>query len=124
MVIVGTGVDIIEISRIKEAVDRSNAFIEKVFTEKEIDYLRSRNFRAEFIAGRFAAKEAVSKALGTGIRGFGFKDIEIDRDELGKPHVKLRGNAAAIAEGFGDYRIHISISHSRDNSIAYVVLEV
>lgn len=122
--IIGTGVDIIEIRRIKEAVERNKSFLVKVFTEGEIEYFKSRNFRAEFIAGRFAAKEAVSKALGTGFRGFGFKDIEIGRDELGRPLVKLTGNAKELADKNGNCIIHLSISHSQDNAIAYAVMEI
>lgn len=78
--IIGIGVDIIEIARIKEAVELNESFIEKLFSKNEIEYLQTRNLRAEYIAGRFAAKEAVSKALGTGFRGFNMKDIEVDRN--------------------------------------------
>lgn len=80
--------------------------------------------RPESVAGRFAAKEAVSKALGTGIRGFEFKDIEIDKNTLGKPIVSLRGEAKKLGEKLGNYKIHLSISHSKENAIAYAVLEV
>lgn len=121
--IIGIGVDIVEISRIEEAIKRNNKFLEKVFTGIELDYLQQRNLRPEFAAGRFAAKEAVSKALGTGFRGFGLRDIEIQRDELGKPLVCLKGKAKEILEGYGNCKIHLSISHGRDNAIAYAVLE-
>jgi holo-[acyl-carrier protein] synthase len=122
--IVGIGVDIIEISRISKALHRNDKFLEKVFTELEIKYLQERKLRPQFAAARFAAKEAVSKALGTGFRGFGFRDIEIDRTELGKPIVNLKGKAKEIAESFGSFNIHLSISHGEDNAIAYAVLEV
>lgn len=121
--IIGVGVDIVEIRRIKEAVERNNNFLEKLFTDTEIEYLNSRKLSPEYIAGRFAAKEAVSKALGTGIRGFGFRDIEIDRNELGKPIVVLKGKAKLIAEQFGKYSMHLSISHGEDSAVAYAVLE-
>lgn len=121
--IVGVGVDIVEIRRITEAMERNNNFIQKLFTDIEIEYLKSKRLRAEFVAGRFAAKEAVSKALGTGIRGFGFKDIEIERNELGKPIVVLKGKAKLIAEQYGNYNMHLSISHGEDNAVAYAVLE-
>lgn len=122
--ILGIGVDIIEIARIGEAVEANSNFIEKLFSKNEIEYLETRNLRPEYIAGRFAAKEAVSKALGTGFRGFNLKDVEIDRNSLGKPVVTLRGKAKQLAEKNGNYKMHISISHDRNSAIAYAVLEV
>ena len=121
--IIGVGVDIVEIRRIKDAIERNDSFIEKLFNKEEIEYLKSRGLRPEYVAGRFAAKEAVSKALGTGFRGFNFRDIIIDRTTLGKPIVELKGKAKIIAEKNGNYKIHLSISHGEDNAIAYVVLE-
>jgi holo-[acyl-carrier protein] synthase len=121
--IIGVGVDIVEIRRIKEAIDRNDNFIDKLFDKEEIEYLRSRGMRPEYVAGRFAAKEAVSKALGTGFRSFNFKDIVIDRTTLGKPIVVLKGKAKLIAQKSGGYKIHISISHGQDSAIAYAVLE-
>ncbi len=120
----GIGVDIIEISRIKRAIERNANFINKMFSKNEIEYLKSRNMRAESVAGRFAAKEAVAKALGTGFRGFDFKDIEIDITTLGKPIVLLKGKAKKMDKRWGKYKIHLSISHSRENAIAYAILEV
>lgn len=122
--IVGVGIDIIEISRIRDATEKNASFIEKIYTENEIEYLKSRNFRPEYLAGRFAAKEAISKALGTGIFQYSMKEIEIDRNVNGKPVVILRGKAKQIAQKFGDYKVHISISHSRENAVAYAILEV
>lgn len=122
--IVGVGVDIIEIYRIKKSLERRETFLTKLFTKNEIEYFESKKFRPEFVAGKFAAKEAVAKALGTGFREFDFKDIEIEHNALGKPLVTLRGKAKLIAERNGDYNIHISISHSETNAIAYAVLEV
>ncbi len=122
--IIGVGTDIVEIRRIKDAIDTNNKFLEKIFTTTELDYLTSRNLRPEYVAGRFAAKEAVAKALGTGFRGFDFKDIEIDRTTLGKPIVILKGKAKLIAKKEGKYNIHLSISHGQDSAIAYAILEV
>lgn len=122
--IAGIGVDIVEIERIKNSIERNPNFINKVFTENEIEYFKSRKMRPEYMAGRFAAKEAISKALGTGIRGFDIKDIEIDRNSLGKPIAVLRGKAKIILEKHYNSNIHISISHSKENAIAYAVLEV
>lgn len=121
--IIGIGVDIVEISRVKRAMDRHRSFIKKLFNESEIEYFRSKNFGAEFVAGHFAAKEAVSKALGTGFRGFGFKDISVKHCTSGKPCMLLSNKADAIAGKHGKYRISLSISHEIKNAIAFVVIE-
>ncbi|MFD3155718.1 holo-ACP synthase [Haloimpatiens sp. FM7330] len=120
----GVGIDIVEIKRIGSAVNKSKNFLEKILNEQEIQYLAKRNLRCEYIAGRFAAKEAVAKALGTGFRGFNFKDIIIENTNLGKPVVILKNKAKDIASKKGKYNIHLSISHSNDNAIAYAVWEV
>lgn len=124
IVIAGVGVDIVEIRRIETAMNRTERFLEKIFNDSELNYLKSRNLRPEYIAGRFAAKEAVSKALGTGFRNFNFKNIIIENDNLGKPIVTLNGNADLIAKEMGKYNLHLSISHGEDNAIAYAILEV
>lgn len=121
--IIGVGVDIIEIARIEDAVNDNANFMDKVFTDNEIEYLKSRKMRPEYIAGRFASKEAVSKALGTGFREFSLKDIEIDRNSLGKPMVILKGKAKQIAQRHGKYKVHLSISHDRTKAIAYAIIE-
>lgn len=121
--IIGIGTDIIEIDRINKAVHRTNKFIDKVFTYREKEYFKSKNFRAEIMAGNFAAKEAVSKALGTGFRGFGLLDIEILRDDKGKPIVILSNKIYKMLS-LNNFNMHISISHSRENAIAYAVMEV
>lgn len=121
--ITGIGTDIIEIYRIDSAVKRTASFIDKVFTYKEKEYFKIKNFKAEVMAGNFAAKEAVSKALGTGFRGFGLLDIEILRDEKGKPVVNLSDKICEMLS-LNNFKIHVSISHSRENAIAYAVLEV
>ncbi len=119
--IIGIGTDIIEIDRIKKAVDRTNGFIEKIFTDKEIRLFRSKNMRPEVIAGNFAAKEAISKSLGTGIRGFSLKEIEVLRDDLGKPIVFLSDNIENLI-GKG-YKLNLSISHNNTSAIAFAILE-
>ena len=121
--IIGIGTDIIEISRIEKAIERTNGFVEKLFTEREVEYFKSKGFKANTIAGNFAAKEAVSKALGTGIRGFGLKDIEVLRDKLGKPTVYLSDKIYKLT-GVKKFNIYVSISHSNENAIAYAVMEV
>lgn len=125
--IVGIGVDIIEIERVEKAIKNTKSFLDKIFTEKEKEYFYSRGMNSEVIAGNFASKEAISKALGTGIRGFSFMDIEILRDELGKPIVFLHNDAKVIGNKLvGDnslLKIHLSISHNKSNAIAYAMLE-
>lgn len=123
--IIGIGVDIIEIKRIEDAILKNQLFINKIFTEREVEDLKVRNFKSESIAGRFAAKEAVSKALGLGFRGFSFRDIEVCNDSLGKPLVLLIGKARDIAENIAinGYNIHVSISHDRESAIAYAIFE-
>ena len=121
--ILGIGIDIVEIRRIKKIMGRNQAFLHKIFNEEEIEYFEKRMLRPEYIAGSFASKEAVAKALGTGFRGFGFKDITIRRNPLGKPEVILRGGAKEIAVKKGEYIFHLSISHGLDSAIAYAVME-
>jgi len=119
--IIGIGTDIIEIDRIKKAIDRTNGFIEKIFTDKEITLFKSKNMRSEVIAGNFAAKEAISKSLGTGIRGFSLKEIEVLRDDLGKPIVFFSDNIEKLI-GKG-YKLNLSISHNNTSAIAFAILE-
>ena len=116
-----TGVDIIEIPRIKQTLDRYGEwFLKRVFTPDEIAYCRG---RAPNLAGRFAAKEATMKALGTGVRGVSWKDIEVIRAESGAPSVKLHGRAKARAERLQVVEISLSISHSREFAVAFVVAQ-
>ncbi|KEI74523.1 holo-ACP synthase [Clostridium botulinum] len=123
--IYGIGTDITEIRRVEKAITRNKNFINKLFTKNEMDLWEKKNFKVEFIAGRFAAKEAISKALGTGIRDFNFKDIEIINNELGKPQVILKPKAEDIIRKISQsYKIHLSISHEKEYAIAYALLEV
>lgn len=121
--IVGIGTDIIEISRIEKVMNRTSSFIEKSFTYNEIEYFKIKGLKGNVVAGNFAAKEAISKALGTGFRDFGLKDIEVLRDELGKPIVNLSDKVYKLL-GTKKFNMHVSISHSKENAIAYAVMEV
>ena len=121
--ILGIGVDIVEIRRIREILAKDNGFLEKIFTSNEIEYLRRRNLRPEYVAGRFAAKEAVSKALGTGFVTFEMTDIEILKDEKGKPFVKLYKGARVRADELGVNQIHVSISHCQSYATAFAITE-
>lgn len=120
--IIGIGTDIIEIERIEKAIKTNKSFLEKLFTKDENILFKSKAMRTEVIAGNFAAKEAISKALGTGVRGFSFKDIEILRDELGKPIAKLNEKVESKIET-KSYKLNISISHNNTSAIAFAVLE-
>ncbi|WP_293724903.1 holo-ACP synthase [Phascolarctobacterium succinatutens] len=121
--IVGIGCDIIEIERIARAIKRES-FIQRVFTAKEAAYCQSRGQQAAAsFAARFAAKEAVLKALGTGLREGSLQEIAVANDALGKPLVQLSGHFAALSRQLGVKNIQISLSHSRDFAVAYVIME-
>lgn len=110
------GVDIIKVDRIRSTLERFGArFSERVLTPAERRYVRD---RPETLAGRWAAKEAVSKVLGLGVRGIGWRDIEVERLPTGQPAVRLHGRAARRAEQLGMARIALSISHESDYAIA------
>lgn len=121
--ILGIGTDIIEISRIEKAVKKTPSFLSKVFTPNEMSYFETKNYRAETIAGVFAAKEAVSKALGTGFRNFSASDIEITPDRLGKPKVYLLNKAQRLGQELGVTAIQVSISHCQTYAVAYALAE-
>lgn len=116
------GVDIIEISRIKEIVERwGQRFLDRIFTNTELTICKGRTDR---LASRFAGKEAVMKALGTGARGISWREIEIASESSGKPVVNLYGKARTKAESLGLDRLEISLSDSREYSVAFVVGEM
>lgn len=121
--IAGIGTDIIEIERINKALLNTPQFMEKSFTIKEREYFKLRKDAVESIAGNFAAKEAVSKALGTGFRGFGLMDIEILRDDLGRPVAFLHGKAQHIGKEKDIVNIWVSISHCKVYATAYAIAE-
>ena len=121
--ILGIGTDIIEIERIQKVMDRSHSFLEKAFTEREHAHLKNKNHKAETAAGLFAAKEAISKAFGTGFRSFTLKDIEIVPDALGKPSVTVHGPAKTLLIDLGGSHIHVSISHCKAYATAYAIIE-
>lgn len=120
--IIGVGTDIVQVERIKKAVISTKSFKEKAFTKNEIRYFDIKNNNYETIAGVFAAKEAISKALGTGFRGFGLRDIEIKHDELNKP-IACLSDKIIKKFNMAHYCLHVSISHTNSEAIAFVVLE-
>ena len=119
--IYGVGCDIIEISRIEKAAS-GQAFLMRCFTEKEIEYFKERNFKAESVAAGFAAKEAAAKAIKTGFSGFGFSDIEILHEENGCPYVALRGKAKEFCDN-NNIEISISMSHCKEYAMATAVAQ-
>ncbi len=119
----GIGIDLIELDRIEKAILKNDRFLQKVFSNSELEYLKSRDYNKSTVAGLFSSKEAVSKALGTGIRGFDWKDIEIERDHLGRPLVSLHGDAMKIAEKQGIQSVYLSISHDKEKAVTIAISE-
>lgn len=114
----GIGIDIIELSRIKKGLERNEKLVDRILTKEEkkiYTCLSSSSRKVEFTAGRFAAKEAYAKALGTGLGKLSFQDIEILPDSAGAPELK--------AEHQQNLRVFVSISHSREYAVAQVVIE-
>ena len=115
------GVDIIEISRIRRVAERyGRRFFRRIYTERELAYCRS---RAPQLASRFAAKEAVMKALGTGIRGVRWRDIEVVRTRGLAPTIQLHGTALARARRLGIEHLAVSLTHAQEYAAAFVVAE-
>lgn len=123
--IVGTGVDIAEVARIRESIERfGDRFVHRIFTDREISYCERKASRFESYAARFAAKEAGMKALGTGwSRGVRWRDIEVVRPKGQRPTIQFHGEAAAIAAKLGAKNIALSITHTSEQALAHVILE-
>ena len=120
--IVGIGNDIIEIERIEKAISKEG-FKNKVYTQRELENIEKRGNRTETYAGIFSAKEAISKAIGTGVREFSLTDLEILNDDLGKPYVVVSEKLDKILKTKKeDYQIEISISHSRKYATAMAIV--
>lgn len=118
----GIGVDIIEIERIRESIEtRGDRFLEKVFTPQEIAYCAAKQNSAQHYAARFAAKEAMSKALSTGWAGeFRWKDVELTNDPSGQPHISLHG---PLRDELAGNSVHVSLSHSHSHVVAVVIID-
>jgi holo-[acyl-carrier protein] synthase len=124
-VILGTGVDLAEVDRIRQSVERfGHRFIDRIYTEREIAYVERKANRFERYAARFAAKEAGMKALGTGWRGgIQWKDFEVINLPSGRPTLALHGAAGQIATKMGVKRIQLSLTHTAKDGLAYVIFE-
>ena len=122
--VVGLGIDIVEIQRIRQALQGGTAMVKRVFTDGEREYCASKRDIYQHFAGRFAAKEAAMKALGTGWQeGIRWKDVEVVPDALGKPELVFHGRALEILDGCGAKSAFVTITHARDYAVAAVVLE-
>ena len=120
--IIGIGNDIIEIERIEKAISKES-FKNKVYTQRELENIEKRGDRVETYAGIFSAKEAISKAIGTGVREFSLTDLEILNDDLGKPYIVVSEKLDKIIKSKKeDYQIEISISHSKKYATAIAVI--
>jgi len=124
MTILGVGMDIVETKRIAESIERfGDRFLHRIFLEGETAYANSMKFPHLHLAARFAAKEAISKAFGTGIgREMGWRDLEIIREPSGAPQVRLHGRAEAFAKTRNVQAIHISLSHTSEYGAASAVI--
>jgi holo-[acyl-carrier protein] synthase len=123
--IIGSGIDLVEIGRIQHSMDRyGSRFLDRVYTAAEQAYCKRKRKSAESFAARFAAKEAGAKALGTGISfGVNWLEIEVVREQGGRPNLRFHGRAAEIAARLGVIRAALSITHTADLAMASVVLE-
>ncbi len=120
--VVGTGIDVIEVERIKRAAVRE-LFLQRIFTAQEQEYYRQCDCNPQILAGIFAAKEATVKALAAGFSGFSWKDIEILRDTQGQPYARLWNSAYQRMRDLGGNTIHLSISHVKSLAVAQAILE-
>jgi holo-[acyl-carrier protein] synthase len=123
--IVGMGVDIAEVERIQAAIERhGETFLRRIYTEREREYCEQFKNKYERYAGRFAAKEAAMKALGTGWRrGVKWVDLEVVREMSGRPTMAIKGEAAKIAAELGAQRVVLSITHTATQALAQVIFE-
>ena len=125
MSVLGIGVDIVETARIEHSLERfGERFLHRVFTAGEIEYCQSMKYPARHFAARFAAKEAVSKAFGTGIgKSMGWRDIDVHREAAGQPFVVLDGGAKVLATSRKVSAVWLSLSHTEHHAVATALLE-
>ncbi len=123
--IVGIGTDIVTVSRMQESLQRiGNKFAQRLLTEFEYQQFEEKNNGAQYLAKRFACKEAAVKALGTGFaQGITWKHVEVSNDELGAPILTLSGPALDRAETLGVTKVHLSLSDEKEHAVAFVILE-
>lgn len=120
---IGIGVDVVDIERFRRSLERTPSMRTRLFTAVELAYVAPKADPVPSLAARFAAREAVMKALGLGLGAFGFHDVWVERTEAGVPSLALAGSAAQIAEQAGVRRWHVSLTHSDLVAVAYVIAE-
>ena len=124
LLIVGCGIDLVEIKRIEKIIKRwGESFTKKIFTSQERVYCENQNNKYQSYAARFAAKEAFLKALGLGMRGVSWKEMEVENNQLGKPTIMTSGKLKPIISKNKVDKIYLTISHTKDYAIAEVILE-
>jgi holo-[acyl-carrier protein] synthase len=121
--VIGVGVDVVDIDRFRRVLARRPAMHDRLFTTAELDYARAAGDDVPRLAARFAAKEAVMKALGVGLGAFSFKDVEVERHPSGAPSLVVRGGAESLAAERGVARWHLSLSHTDHVATAIAVAE-
>lgn len=122
--IVGLGVDVVEVARIREALENQPRMVQRVFTEEEANYCTERKAQFQHFAGRFAAKEAALKALGTGwAEGIRWRDVEVTADSTGRPDIRFHAKALEIFNSKQAASAWLTISHASEYAVAVVVLE-
>jgi holo-[acyl-carrier protein] synthase len=120
---IGIGVDVVEIERFRRSLERTPTMRERLFTDVELAYVAPKSDPVPSLAARFAAREAVMKALGLGLGAFGFHEVWVERADSGAPSLAITGRAAELANAAGVTRWHISLTHSDLVAVAYVVAE-
>jgi holo-[acyl-carrier protein] synthase len=121
--ILGVGIDVVHVYRMRRW-EKVPGLFDRFFNEEELAAALAKGEGGILsLAARFAAKEALGKALGTGLHGLSLREISVLNDSLGKPHIHLYGEARSALERFGGKRLHVSLSHERDNALALVVIE-
>lgn len=124
MPVTGIGIDMIEVERVTEKISKENGFRELVFSEAEIKYCETKTHKFEHYAARFAAKEALFKALGTGWKnGTAFNEIEITPDDNGKPEINLLGETKKTINSSGAFKMSVSLTHLKATAAAVVIIE-
>ena len=120
---IGIGIDVVDIARFRTSLLRTPSMRERLFTTSELDYVSTKADPVPSLAARFAAREAVLKAMGLGLGAFGFQDVWVERAPSGAPSLMVVGRAAELAGERGVVRWHLSVSHSDLVAVAYVVAE-
>jgi holo-[acyl-carrier protein] synthase len=120
-VIIGIGIDAVDVERFRRSLERTPTMRQRIFTDHELAYVAPKADPVPSLAARFASREAVMKAMGLGLGAFGFHEVWVDRRDSGEPHLHVTGRAAKLAADRGIATWHLSITHTDQVAIAYVV---